>query len=151
MNSDKKCVAVFDKVVVAEIKSGEGKGTIISNPTGINCGDTCYGIFNEGSSKTLQATPDSISAFKIWLGDCESCGNNPICTITASMVGMHVPVPPSIKVSALPHVKTYFCKSFGNWNLLPRTYVYRNRHKRYKRIGKNTLGEWADITVAFYV
>lgn len=84
MNSDKKCVAVFDKVVVAVIKSGEGKGTIISNPTGINCGDTCYGIFNEGSSITLQATPDSISAFKIWLGDCESCGNNPICTITAN-------------------------------------------------------------------
>ena len=25
--------------------------------------------------------------------------------ITASMVGMHVPVPPSIKVRALPHVK----------------------------------------------
>ena len=36
-------------------KTGGGQGTVTSSPEGIDCGDTCVGQFDEGSTVTLTA------------------------------------------------------------------------------------------------
>ena len=56
-----------------------GNGTVTSNPTGINCGATCFGTFYNGTSVVLNATPSSGSLFSNWTG-CDGGINNP-CTI----------------------------------------------------------------------
>ncbi|MCX8060426.1 MAG: hypothetical protein N3C13_04430 [Aquificaceae bacterium] len=62
-------------------KVGNGTGSVISGPAGINCGGTCSANFTTGANVTLQATPDRGSAFSEWRGDCASCGTNRNCTI----------------------------------------------------------------------
>ncbi|CAK0780143.1 hypothetical protein CCP4SC76_7230009 [Gammaproteobacteria bacterium] len=56
---------------------GNGQGVVTSNPTGINCGSTCYANFNSGTSVTLTA---SGTGFTGWSGDCS--GSSSACTIT---------------------------------------------------------------------
>lgn len=48
-------------------KAGEGTGTVISDPPGIDCGDTCSADF-VSTSVTLTATPDDGSKLKGWTG-----------------------------------------------------------------------------------
>ena len=60
-------------------KSGNGSGTVTSNPPGINCGSDCSKSFPEGTSVTLTATPESGSEFVSWSG-CASTTNT--CTVT---------------------------------------------------------------------
>lgn len=61
---------------------GSGSGTVISNPSGINCGSTCTAQFDLGSSVTLTPTASSGSVFGGW-GDV-NCSNSGAgsCTIT---------------------------------------------------------------------
>jgi hypothetical protein len=61
-------------------KSNGGSGTVISSPSGINCGATCSASFNSGTGVTLTATPDSGSAFVDWSG-CDGVNGN-VCTVT---------------------------------------------------------------------
>jgi RHS repeat-associated protein len=56
-----------------------GAGTIISNPAGINCGNSCSVAFNAGSVVTLSAAPASGSRFTGWSGACSGTGS---CTVT---------------------------------------------------------------------
>lgn len=49
---------------------GTGSGSVTSNPSGINCGDTCTSNFNSGTLVTLTATPNSFSTFEGWSGSC---------------------------------------------------------------------------------
>ncbi len=63
-------------------KTGSGSGTVVSNPSGINCGSTCSEFFDENTDVTLTAIPDPDNAFVQWTGDCSGCGSNTICTIT---------------------------------------------------------------------
>jgi len=66
------------------ITEGTGHGTITSTPTGIDCGngDTmCAASFATGGSVTLTATPDSLSAFVGWGGDCSG---ESTCKLTMS-------------------------------------------------------------------
>lgn len=60
-------------------KSGSGSGTVISNPSGINCGTVCSATFLENSQVTLYASPSSNSVFEGWSGDC--LGSNLTCTL----------------------------------------------------------------------
>ncbi len=65
-------------------KAGLGTGTITSDPTGINCGGTCFALFATSTSVTLTATPDSGSIFAGWFGaDCVGTGT---CTVTMDTV-----------------------------------------------------------------
>ncbi len=59
------------------LKAGTGSGTVVSAPTGVNCGSTCTASFESGTSVTLTATPASGSIFAGWSG---------LCTGTASCV-----------------------------------------------------------------
>lgn len=50
-------------------KEGIGRGTVVSNPPGINCGQSCNIYFMEGTVVSLNATPDQGSVFTRWSGD----------------------------------------------------------------------------------
>ncbi len=58
-----------------------GNGTVMSSPTGINCGTTCTANFNSGTVVNLTATPASGNTFSGWSGACSGTG---ICTVTMS-------------------------------------------------------------------
>jgi hypothetical protein len=60
-------------------KSGNGAGTVTSNPAGITCGSSCAANFNFGQMVTLTAAASAGSTFAGWSG-----GN---CTGTGSCVG----------------------------------------------------------------
>lgn len=61
------------------IRAGSGTGSIISEPSGINCGNICTANFNINTSITLTATPDTGSTFSGWSGACTGTG---VCTVT---------------------------------------------------------------------
>ena len=50
--------------------SRTGKGTIVSSPAGITCGDTCGVLLPMGTRTTLQAIPDPGWVFAGWSGSC---------------------------------------------------------------------------------
>ena len=54
-------------------KSGEGTGTVVSDPAGIECGSECEAPYPEGTEVTLQASPAEGSEFVSWSG----CGSEP--------------------------------------------------------------------------
>ena len=60
-------------------KSGTGSGTVVSSPSGINCGTTCSASYSQGTTVTLTATPDSNSIFAGWSGACTDTKD---CTVT---------------------------------------------------------------------
>jgi uncharacterized repeat protein (TIGR01451 family) len=61
--------------------SGTGGGTVISAPSGINCGTTCLAGFDAGTLVTLTASPDAGYAAR-WSGCDTATGNS--CTVTMS-------------------------------------------------------------------
>ena len=62
----------------------EGEGTVVSSPTGIECGATCEAEFEEGGKVTLTASPAPGYLFKSWK-KCDSGGvNGRQCTVTAT-------------------------------------------------------------------
>ncbi len=65
--------------LLSVLRSGSGGGTVMSQPSGINCGVVCSATFVTGSSVTLSATPDRVSTFGGWSGACTGMGT---CTIT---------------------------------------------------------------------
>ncbi|MEM8859195.1 MAG: choice-of-anchor Q domain-containing protein, partial [Chloroflexota bacterium] len=55
-------------------KTGDGSGTIMSEPGGINCGAICTYSFDYGTVVTLTATADSESQFAGWSNGCTGSG-----------------------------------------------------------------------------
>ena len=47
-----------------------GTGTVLSNPAGIDCGDTCKAKFDNATKVTLTATPAEGYTFTGWSGSC---------------------------------------------------------------------------------
>ena len=60
-------------------KAGSGDGTVVSTPTGINCGSDCAEDYPAGLAVTLTASPAQGSAFSGWTGACTGSGT---CTVT---------------------------------------------------------------------
>lgn len=48
-----------------------GQGTVVSNPLGIDCGESCMSDYMEGSEITLTAAPETDHKFAGWTGACE--------------------------------------------------------------------------------
>lgn len=61
------------------LKAGNGFGKITSNPTGIDCGDTCSTTFENNTLVTLLATPEEGSFFSGWSGECSGTEK---CTVS---------------------------------------------------------------------
>ena len=51
-------------------KQGNGSGTVISTPPGIDCGRTCSGQFEAGTQVSLTAPAAAGSTFAGWAADC---------------------------------------------------------------------------------
>lgn len=62
-------------------KTGNGGGTISSNPSGINCGTTCWNDFRVYFDVILTAQEETNSYFSGWGGNCSSCGTNLQCNV----------------------------------------------------------------------
>jgi hypothetical protein len=68
--------AVASTATLIVTKSGTGVGTVISAPSGINCGDTCSANFVSGNSVTLTASTSGGSSFTGWSGGgCSGTGS----------------------------------------------------------------------------
>jgi hypothetical protein len=108
--SDEACAtSASDGLTVTVSKTGTGAGTIVSSPSGINCGAVCSATYVSGGSITLTATAASGSTFAGWSGGCvgtASCtlaGNVPV-TVTATFTTVATPPPtpsPSLPVLSL--------------------------------------------------
>lgn len=66
------------KLTVA--KTGTGKGTVTSTPSGITCGSTCQKTYKVPTSVTLTATASKGSTFTGWSGACT--GTAATCTLS---------------------------------------------------------------------
>jgi Divergent InlB B-repeat domain len=67
--------------------SGNGSGTVMSTPAGINCGSACSSSFAIGSQVTLTATTSTGSSFGGWSGgDCPLRGKSCVVTMTADTI-----------------------------------------------------------------
>jgi len=62
------------------IKSGNGIGTVLSEPSGISCGKDCEEIYTQSTTVTLSAIPDDCSDFAGWKG--ENCNGTDSCIVT---------------------------------------------------------------------
>ena len=74
-----------------------GEGTIISSPSGIDCGANCSADFRAGSEVTLQALPDSNYRFEGWSGACVGESNCVVFMDNAAFVNaLFVPGVPTV-------------------------------------------------------
>lgn len=72
-----------DAALLSVTLTGNGMGTVISQPAGIQCGTECQMAVSFGDRVTLVASPHAGSTFSSWGGDC--AGNNTAtCTLTLS-------------------------------------------------------------------
>ena len=67
---------------LAVLLAGEGKGSVTSSPSGIDCGSSCQALFNLGTKVTLSATAASGSTFTGWAG--AGCSGTGGCEVTMS-------------------------------------------------------------------
>lgn len=66
-------------LLLAAVSEGDGAGTVVSDPPGIECGADCSERFERGASVVLTALPDRGSSFLGWAGDC--AGAEPSCAV----------------------------------------------------------------------
>lgn len=82
MTSNLNVTANFVEEPVTEYQldvTANGLGTIISTPSGIDCGADCDELFDEDTQVSLTATPQSGYRFERWEGSCT--GSN-ACSVT---------------------------------------------------------------------
>ena len=89
MNQDGAAVAVFtlQERALNVGKSGNGNGSITSDPAGISCGLACASEstdFDINSSVALTATAATGSDLLGWSGPCAEAAGSPVCTVTMS-------------------------------------------------------------------
>ncbi|PKN78414.1 MAG: hypothetical protein CVU51_15695 [Deltaproteobacteria bacterium HGW-Deltaproteobacteria-1] len=86
-------------------------GTVTSNPSGINCGSTCYANFDAEASVTLTALPKSGYTFTGWSGG--GCSGTGTCTVnmaSAQVVTANYAVTPVTPI-AIPTAAYYLAVS----------------------------------------
>ena len=59
----------------------DGQGTVSSDPSGIDCGDTCQAEYDYGTAVELTAEPDLGWSFTGWSGDCSGTDT---CVVTVT-------------------------------------------------------------------
>jgi len=76
---------VLDPATLVVIKTGNGAGSVTSNPAGIDCGPECSHVFDGGPMVTLTAHAAHGSRFIGWSG--RGCSGTRDCEVT--MIGSH--------------------------------------------------------------
>jgi hypothetical protein len=77
MSGSLSCTATFSRVatttsfVLSTLKTGEGSGTVSSEPSGISCGTACQAAYPSATAVKLTATAASGSVFGGWTGDAD--------------------------------------------------------------------------------
>lgn len=66
-----KTTAVTQTFILSVSKSGNGSGTVTSNPVGVNCGTSCSVALTSGAMVSLVATPAVGSTFTGWSGNMD--------------------------------------------------------------------------------
>ncbi len=61
------------------LKSGDGSGNVLSEPSGIDCGTSCTSEFGDGEKVTLTAIPDESSLFGGFAGT--QCADESVCYV----------------------------------------------------------------------
>ncbi|EDN71532.1 conserved hypothetical protein [Beggiatoa sp. PS] len=71
-----QCEAIFVQTTVPFVLNVAitGQGSVTSDPTGIDCGDTCNYDYQNGMEIVLTATPDYAWEFEGWRGHCDETG-----------------------------------------------------------------------------
>jgi RHS repeat-associated protein len=81
-------------------KTGEGAGTVVSTPAGIDCGSACSAEFDVNSDVLLTAMPAEGSQFSGWAGGCTGTADSCIVTMSqAQTVGAGFAVIQASKVT----------------------------------------------------
>ena len=77
-------------------KTGTGTGSVISNPSGIDCGSDCIENYISGTEVVLSATPSTDSIFSGWSGSW--CSGKKGCTVlmdaSKNITATFTPKPP---------------------------------------------------------
>ena len=79
MTEAKTATAQFDNLLTV---SKVGNGSVVSTPTGIDCGTDCTESYAVNTTVTLNATPDTGYRLSSWSGCTSSSGNT--CTVNLS-------------------------------------------------------------------
>ncbi|MBL8519872.1 MAG: hypothetical protein JNK75_04305 [Betaproteobacteria bacterium] len=66
------------------VKAGSGAGSVVSMPSGINCGASCSASFNPGAFVLLTATESAGSVFAGWSGACSGTLSSAFVMVNAS-------------------------------------------------------------------
>lgn len=61
-------------------KNGTGSGTVTSDPSGVNCGPTCAGVYDSDTTVVLSASADPGSVFTGW--SSAGCSGTGTCAVT---------------------------------------------------------------------
>ncbi|MCX7112778.1 MAG: M6 family metalloprotease domain-containing protein [Proteobacteria bacterium] len=79
MDAAKNVTGDFKPIAYSLTVAVTGKGTVTSNPIGINCDTSCSSPFNQGTSVNLTASPQNGFVFAGWTG---ACGGTTTCAVT---------------------------------------------------------------------
>jgi hypothetical protein len=84
LTSNITCTATFHAQTLGLhlTKTGSGTGTVLSTPSGIDCGSDCSEAFRDGATITLTAKAARGSTFKGWSGG--GCSGTSKCAIVVS-------------------------------------------------------------------
>ncbi len=82
MDSDRSVSAEFVPIryTLTIVRTGTGSGLVSSNPTGIECGNTCTAMYDASTTMTLTALAADGSTFVGWSGACT--GQDNTCAVT---------------------------------------------------------------------
>lgn len=86
LKADTKVTASFERLpqrVLTVHRGGDGDGTVLSKPAGIDCGSTCSEEFSEGLTVTLEAAAEPYSSFAGWsvTGEPSACPGTGSCQV----------------------------------------------------------------------
>ena len=130
-------------------KTGNGTGTVTSNPAGINCGLDCTEKYSIGIAITLTATPDPGYTFTGWSGG--GCSGTGTCQIT--MTNLEVTVTATFNDITPPSNASITINSgsaYANTSTVTLSLSATDVSNVTEMKISNTDGDWGNVTAEPY-